>query len=167
MTPSNITIRDATMADAEGIRAIYNAEVSGSTVTFDLTERSLDDQKRWLGEHLGAYPALVAGTDDGRIAGFASATPYRDRPAYRTTVEDSVYVHRDFRGLGLGLVLLVALVDRCSERGFHSMIARVVGGHAASVDLHQKVGFEVIGTEREVGRKFGRWLDVVSMQRLL
>ncbi len=92
---------------------------------------------------------------------------YRDRPAYNTTVEDSVYVDRAARSDGVGSALLGALVDTASGHGFHSMVARIVGGHDASIRLHENHGFTIIGTEREVGRKFGRWLDVVLMQRLL
>ena len=84
-----------------------------------------------------------------------------------TTVEDSVYVHRDRRGAGVGALLLGELVDLAREHGFHAIIARIVGDHAASIRLHAACGFETIGTEREVGRKFGKWLDVVTMQKML
>jgi L-amino acid N-acyltransferase YncA len=159
-------IRAASLTDAEAIRTIYNLEVTSSTVTFDLVERSLEDQRRWLTDRSGAHAVLVAEVDGG-VIGFASLSSYRDRPAYNTTVEDSVYVDRDARSGGVGSALLGALVDTASNHGFHSMVARIVGGHDASIDLHERHGFEVIGTEREVGRKFGRWLDVVLMQRLL
>ena len=103
----------------------------------------------------------------GEVAGFASLSPYRDRPAYRTTVEDSIYVHRDHRGAGVGRALLAEIVDVAAARGFHTVIARIVGGHDASIRLHRSLGFDHVGIEREVGRKFGRWLDVVVMQKLL
>jgi phosphinothricin acetyltransferase len=111
--------------------------------------------------------ALVAVDEDGAVAGFGSLSPYRDRPAYRTSVEDSVYVHRDRQGLGIGKVLLASLLEVATASGFHAVLGRVVGGHEASIGLHRSLGFEVVGTEREVGRKFGRWLDVVLMQKLL
>ena len=154
-------------ADAEAIRAIYNVEVAESTVTFDLVPRSLADQRRWIEEHSGGHPALVAIDHAGEVVGFASLSPYRPRPAYATTVEDSVYVRRDQRGNGVGALLLQALVDLARDHGFHSMIGRIVGGHEASIALHEKCGFEQIGREREVGRKFGKWLDVVLLQRML
>ena len=110
---------------------------------------------------------LVAEDDDGTVLGFASLSPFRERPAYSTTVEDSVYVGRDRRGGGVGGALLEELVATATAHGFHTVIARIVGGHDASIALHQKAGFDVVGTEREVGRKMGRWLDVVVMQRLL
>lgn len=162
-----ITVRRATVDDAEAIRRIYNAEVTGSTVTFDLVPRTPEEQRHWLVDRSGAYAVLVAEDDAGAVAGFASLSPYRDRPAYSTTVEDSVYVDGDRRGQGVGATLLDELVATATAHGFHAMIARIVGDHEASIALHQRAGFSVVGTEREVGRKFGRWLDVVVMQRLL
>jgi L-amino acid N-acyltransferase len=159
-------VRLATLDDAEPIRQIYNLEVTTSTATFDLVPRSLDDQRAWLAERSGARAVLVAEAD-GEVCGFGSLSPWRDRPAYATTVEDSVYVHRDHQGRGVGRRLLTELVSTATAHGFHACMARVVGGHEASIALHQRCGFEVVGTEREVGRKFGRWLDVVLMERLL
>lgn len=160
-------VRPATIDDAEAIRAIYNPEVLESTVTFDLVPRSLAEQQAWLAQRSGAHLVIVAVDDDDTVLGFASLSPYRDRPAYSTTVEDSVYVHRDHQGEGVGVLLLADLVDRARRHGFHAVMARIVGDHEASIGLHRKVGFDVVGTEREVGRKFGQWLDVVIMQILL
>jgi phosphinothricin acetyltransferase len=145
-------VRLATIDDVEPTRAIYNLEVTESTVTFDLIPRSSDEQRSWL---------------TARSGGFASLSPFRDRPAYSTTVENSVYVRRDQRGKGVGKVLLAELVALATSHGFHAMVARIVGDHEASIALHRSLGFEVVGTEREVGRKFGRWLDVLEMQLLL
>ena len=160
-------VRPATIDDAEALRAIYNLEVLTSTVTFDLVPRSLEEQTAWMRARSGAHVVVVAETDDGHVAGFASLSPYRDRPAYSTSVEDSVYVHRDQQGRGVGRLLLADLVERAEQHGFHTMMARIVGGHEASIGLHRALGFVEVGTEREVGRKFGRWLDVVVMQKLL
>ena len=160
-------IRRATVEDAEAIRAIYNAEVLESTHTFDLVPRTLDEQVDWLIRRSGAYAVLVATDEDGTVLGFASLSPFRERPAYSTTVEDSVYVDGGQRSGGVGHALLEELVVTATAHGFHAMIARIVGGHEASIALHRKVGFEIVGTEREVGRKFGKWLDVVVMERLL
>ncbi len=159
-------IRRVEIADAEAIRRIYNLEVLESTVTFDLVARTADQQRQWIDIHSGSHPAIVA-VDGGALVGFASVSPYRSRPAYATTVEDSVYVRRDRQGTGVGKTLLGELVDMTRDHGFHSIIARIVGGHAASIALHTKCGFEPIGVEREIGRKFGRWLDVVLMQCML
>ena len=162
------TVRLAERRDAEAIRAIYNVEVAESTVTFDLVPRTLDEQVEWIDEHSGAHPAIVAVDDDtGEVIGFGSLTAFHPRPAYRPTVENSVYVRRDRRGEGVGRLLLEELLRLASDHGFHSVIARIVGGHDASIALHEACGFALIGTQREVGRKFGRWLDVVEMQRLL
>jgi L-amino acid N-acyltransferase YncA len=159
--------------DAEATRQIYNLEVTTSTVTFDLVPRSLDDQLRWIGARSGAHAVVVAeegaeGPDGaGEIVGFGSLSPWRDRPAYATSVEDSVYVRRDHQGRGVGKALLAELVRVGRARGFHAVFARIVGGHESSVALHRSLGFDVVGTEREVGRKFGKWLDVVVMELLL
>ena len=158
--------RLCTTADAEATREIYNLEVLESTVTFDLVPRSHSDQQRWIDEHSGGHPAIVA-VDGDTVLGFASLSPFKPRAAYAPTVEDSVYVHRDARGKGIGELLLRDILALGTDHGFHSVIARIVGGHDASIALHAKCGFVEIGREREVGRKFGRWLDVVLMQRML
>ncbi len=163
----NVTVRMVERRDAEAIRAIYNVEVAESTVTFDLVPRTLDEQVEWIDRHSGGHPAVVAVDEDGAVVGFGSLSPYRDRPAYRPTVEDSVYVRRDVRGNGVGRLLLDELLRLALAQGFHSMIARIVGGHEASIALHERCGFETVGVEREVGRKLGKWLDVVLMQRML
>jgi L-amino acid N-acyltransferase YncA len=161
------TARLAERRDAEAVRAIYNLEVAESTATFDLVPRTLDEQVDWIAEHSGAHPAIVATDEGGEVVGFGSLSSFRDRPAYATTVEDSVYVRRDRRGQGIGRLLLDELLRLAREHGFHSVMARIVGQHEASIALHRACGFELVGTEREVGRKFGRWLDVVEMQRML
>ncbi len=163
MTP---VLRLARLDDAEALLEIYNAEVLGSTVTFDLRPRTLEEQQQWLVARSGALAVVVA-EEDGEVVGFASISPYRDRPAYSTTVEDSVYVRRDRRGTGLGRALLGEIVDVATRQGFHTVMARIVGHHSASIEMHRRLGFEEVGVEREVGRKFGNWLDVVLMQRML
>lgn len=161
-----VVTRLAERRDAEAIRSIYNAEVTGSTVTFDLESRSLSEQIAWIDEHSGGHPAIVAEID-GVVVGFGSLSRFRERAAYNGTVEDSVYVQDDHRGAGVGRALLEELVRLAQAHGFHTVLARVVGGHDASITLHERCGFVVVGTEREVGRKFGRWLDVVVLQRML
>ncbi len=103
----------------------------------------------------------------GAVAGFAALSSYRDRAAYATTVEDSVYVDPSHQGRGVGRDLLTALVDTARAHGFHAVMARIVADHEASIALHAACGFHVVGHEREVGRKFGRWLDVTLMELLL
>lgn len=164
-----IAVRPAQLGDAEAIREIYNLEVLESTVTFDLEPRTAEDQRAWLTERSGAHVVLVATADDqpGEIMGFASLSPYRTRAGYRSTVETSVYVHRDHRGRGVGRTLMAELCATAGAHGFHAVMAHIVAGHDASVALHEAFGFAHVGLEREVGRKFGRWLDVVVMQLLL
>jgi L-amino acid N-acyltransferase len=162
-----VKTRLATTDDAEAILDIYNAEVLGGSATFDLVPRTLAEQVRWLEDHAGVHPAMVAVDDGGRIRGFASVSPYRPRPAYLTTVEDSVYVDPDARGQGVGKLVLVAVLDLAAAHGFHTVIARINAEGEGSIALHHSCGFALVGTERQVGRKFNRWLDVVVMQRML
>jgi len=159
------------LGDATEIAAIYNAEVAEPAVTFDLVPRSIDQQREWIERHRGAHPALVAVDDapgePGRIVGFGSLSAFRDRPAYATSVEDSVYVDRAARGHGVGGRLLEDLVTAARDNGFHAVFARIVDRNEGSIRLHTARGFELVGVEREVGRKHGRWLDVVELQCLL
>ena len=146
--------------------AIYNVEVQNHTSTFDLVPRTLDDQRRWIAERSGAFAAVVASIDD-EVVGFASLSPYKERAAYRTTVEDSVYVSRDHPRLGIGRLLMQHVIGIAAESGFHSIMARIEATGTASRALHEACGFELIGVEREVGRKFNRWLDVAVLQLML
>ena len=160
-------IRLARPSDAEAIRAIYNVEVLGSTATFDLRPRTPEEQQSWMAEHRGPHPAIVAVDGDDAVLGFGSLSPFRERPAYATTVENSVYVDAASRGGGVGRALLEELIVLAGQHGFHTVIARIGGGNEASIALHRACGFEMAGVEREVGRKFNRWLDVSVLQRLL
>ncbi|MFN0030130.1 MAG: N-acetyltransferase family protein [Acidimicrobiales bacterium] len=161
-----VEVRLARPGDAESIRLIYNLEVETSTVTLDLVPRSLLDQQRYLEARSGTYAVLVAEIAEEVVA-FGSLSPYRDRPGYNATAEDSIYVARNQQGQGLGRVVLAELLAVAASHGFHSVMARVAGGHLASRRLHESLGFRYIGTEREVGRKFGRWIDMDLLQRML
>ncbi len=172
-------IRLAELADAEAIRAIYNVEVLHSTNTFDMVSRTRAEQEAWILEHSGVHPALVAidppgsgtsgpeGANGEIVLGFGSLSAFRDRSGYSATAENSVYVDRAQRGRGIGRALLAELLVRASAHGFHSVIARVAGHNETSIALHRAAGFELVGVEREVGRKHRQWLDVVELQRLL
>jgi phosphinothricin acetyltransferase len=162
--------------DAEAIRAIYNEEVENHLNTFDLVTRSAAEQLAWVERHRGAHPAIVAVADGsgpdgpggaGEVLGFGVIAPFRDRAAYATTVEDSVYVHQDHRGRGVGRAVVTELVRLAGTQGFHTVIARISSTNEASIALHRRCGFELVGIEREVGRKHGRWLDIVELQRML
>ncbi len=159
-------IRLAELDDAEALITIYNPQVEHTAKTLDLVARSVDDQRRWISDRSGGLAVLVAEID-GEVAGFGSLSFYRDRPGYRTSVEDSVYVSPDHQGQGVGSAILGSLVDAAQTRGFHAIFARIVGPQEASVNLHRRHDFELVGIEREVARKFGQWHDVALMQRLL
>ena len=159
-------VRRADLTDAQRICEIYNREVEHTTVTLDMVPRTLDEQRRYIAERSGGLAVLVA-ESDGEIVGFGSLSFYRDRPGYRTSVEDSVYVDRVWHGQGVGSAVLGELVDVATHHGFHAIFARIVGPQEASVALHETHGFTMIGIEREVARKFGRWHDVALLQRLL
>ncbi len=168
----SLAIRLAVRADAASMRAIYNHEVEHHTTTLDMVPRSVDDQRDWIAARSGAFSAIVAEWTDpdapsGEVVGFASLSPFRDRAAYSPTVENSVYVSRSHAGRGIGRALMHDLVERARDSGFHSIIARIESSGEASLALHRACGFELIGVEREVGRKHRRWLDMTVMQLML
>lgn len=146
---------------------IYNHEVEHTVATFDLVPRSLVDQQQWLAARSGAFAAIVAVDIDDAVIGFGSLSPYKDRPGYRTSVEDSVYVHRDHQGRGIGKLIVHELLSVARISGFHAVFARITSTSEASRALHASCGFDLVGIEREVGRKFNRWLDVALMEMLL
>ena len=159
-------IRLARISDAESIMEIYNDEVTSGTATFDLTPRSLQEQKDWLSERSGVHVVLIA-ESEREVIGFGSLSRYQTRPAYSTTVENSIYVRPSDQGKGVGLALLDALIKKAAEHGFHTIIARISAEAQGSIATHKKAGFKEVGREIETGRKFGRWLDVVVMQRFV
>lgn len=168
MPGDSISIRDASEDDLDAIQAIYSHHVNHGLASFEEVPPDLSEISR---RHDVArekdLPYLVAETG-GLVRGFAYASPFRSRPAYRYTVEDSVYVDPDALGAGIGSALLGALIERCAERGFRQMVA-VIGDSAnqASIGLHAKHGFIQTGMMPAVGFKFGRWVDSVRMQRPL
>ncbi len=159
-------IRPAHDTDAAAIAAIWNVEALGTLATTETEPRDLDAQRAWLAVHGDSYPALVAAVDD-EIVAFGALAPYRAKPSYARTVEDSVYVKAGWRGKGLGGLVLDALMERARGRGHHSVIARVIADNEASRRLHERHGFTCVGHERQVAFKLGRWLDVLTLQRLL
>ena len=160
-------IRQAREDDAEAIRTIYNHEVEFETSTFDLVPRSLEAQRQWIAARSGAFSAIVAVDENDTVVGFGALSEYKDRAAYKTTVEDSVYVNRALGRHGIGRLILTTLLDQAEASGFHSVIARIEASSASSRGLHESCGFALVGIEREIGRKFSRWLDVAHMQCLL
>ena len=163
-----LSLRPAAPADIPAITRIYAHAVSYGTASFELEPPDAAEMgRRQRALFDGGYPYLVAEAD-GVIAGYAYAGPYRPRPAYRYSVEDSIYVAPDAQRRGMGRLLLTALVEEATRRGFRQMIA-VIGdsGPTASIELHRGAGFRMIGTIEATGYKHNRWLDTVLMQRAL
>jgi phosphinothricin acetyltransferase len=164
----DITIRATSPADIPAIRQIYAHAVLHGTASFEIEPPSEAEMaRRWQALLDSGHPHLVA-EQNGVVAGYAYAGPYRPRPAYRFSVEDSVYVAPDRHGRGIGRALLARLIAEAEARGYRQMIA-VIGdsAQAASIALHETAGFHHVGTVEAVGFKFGRWLDSVLMQRAL
>jgi|SRR5215469_5942848 len=163
---SGIRIRASEERDVEAIARIYGESVATGVASFELEPPGLVEMKRRRTAILaGGYPYLVADRD-GEIVGYSYAGAYRQRPAYRNTVENSVYVAADRHRQGVGRLLLAALIEETSRRGFRQMVA-VIGDSAnlPSIQLHERLGFAHVGVLRSVGWKHGRWLDSVLMQR--
>lgn len=161
---SPIRLRPAVIADAPAINAIYNHYVHTSTCTYSEEPDTLADRERWLEAHTGGLAVLVAEEPDGAIAGWASLSRFRERSAYRFTVEDSIYLRADRCGRGLGSRLLAELLRHARHGGFRTIIAGIDAGQEASVALHRRFGFVETAHLRQVGFKFGRWLDVLYLQ---
>jgi phosphinothricin acetyltransferase len=164
MTATEIAIRSARVADAPAVAAIYAHHVLNGTASFDTVPRTEAETAERIGWITGQGWPFVVAERAGEVLGYAYATQFRDRPAYAATCENSIYIHPDWIGRGIGRMLLAALVARASEYGFRQMIAVVGGGEPASVALHEKLGFTHAGRMKSVGQKFGRWLDTVYMQ---
>jgi phosphinothricin acetyltransferase len=159
-------IRRATAADAAAIAEIYNDAVLHSVATFDAEPKTAEDREQWLAEHDERHPVLVA-EDAGLVVAWASLTEWSDRPAYSETAEVSLYVRDGYRGRGIGHELLRAAIEAGRQVGLHTLIARITEGNAPSIRLAEWAGFTEVGVMREVGRKFGKWLDVRVMQLVL
>ncbi|HET7220244.1 MAG TPA: GNAT family N-acetyltransferase [Vicinamibacterales bacterium] len=162
-----MTIRDAEPGDLPGILAIYNDVIATSTAVYSDTPVTLDDrQKWWEGRRALGYPVLVA-VDDSGVIGFASFGDFRSWPGYRYSVEHTVHVRADRRGTGVGAALMTPLIARAAALGKHVMIGGVDAQNEGSLRFHERLGFARVAHFREVGFKFGRWLDLVFVQRFL
>ena len=160
-------VRDATEDDLPAILEIYNSVIATSTAVYRDTPATLDDRLAWWrAKREPGFPTLVA-DESGTVTGFASFGDFRAWPGYRFTVEHTVHVHRDHRGRGVGSALMLPLIARAQALGKHVMIAGVDADNAGSLIFHERLGFERVAHFREVGFKFGRWLDLVFLQRPL
>jgi phosphinothricin acetyltransferase len=159
---------DSVEADLPGILAIHNEVVANSTAIYSNDPSTLDERRAWRAQRLAqGYPVLVARDAGGQVLGFASFGDWRAWPGYAATVEHSVHVAADARRQGVGGALLSALPDRARALGKHVMLGGVDADNAASLALHEALGFERVAHFREVGRKFDRWLDLVFVQLTL
>lgn len=168
MPPPSLTIRPGTADDLAAIHDIYASHVARGTGSFEIEAPSLDEMARRQADVRDrGLPWLVAQTPS-MLCGYAYATPFRPRPAYRHCLEDSVYLHPDAAGQGIGRLLLAELIARCATLGARQMVA-VIGDSAnqGSIAMHRALGFAQVGLMKSVGWKFDRWLDVVIMQRAL
>ena len=162
-----IEVRDAGADDIAALTAIYNDVVATSTAIYRDRPASLDDRREWWASRVAQhYPVLVA-VQNGEMLGFATFGDFRAWPGYRFTVEHSVHVRSDMRGRGIGRTLMRPLIARAAAAGKHVMVAGVDAANDGSIRFHAQLGFERVAHLREVGFKFGRWLDLVLMQRFL
>ena len=160
-----MTIRPATIDDLPGITEIYNDAIRKTVATFDTEPKSNDEQTTWFKAHGAQYPIVVAETD-GVVVGWASLSQYSDRCAYTDTAEVSVYIAEAHRGKGFGRALLQKIVQHGKEMGHHVLLARIADGNDVSIHLFEAHGFTHVGVLREVGKKFGRLIDVYLMQKI-
>ncbi|SDL44321.1 GNAT family N-acetyltransferase [Pseudomonas indica] len=161
-------IRDATDADLAGILEIYNDAVLNTTAIWNEKTVDLANRRAWLAErNAQGYPVLVAVDEQDQVLGYASFGDWRTWDGYRHTVEHSVYVKNDHIGAGIGKALMRALIDRARALGKHVMVAGIESENRASIHMHQQLGFVHVGQLREVGTKFGRWLDLTFMQLII
>jgi phosphinothricin acetyltransferase len=169
MPPDLPLIRDATEADIRAIAAIYGDEVENGVASFEEVAPSEPEMTARMAKIIGlGLPYLAAESRDGRFLGYSYAGPFHTRPAYRFTVEDSIYIDRRARGQGVGKALLRQLIDRCEKAGCRQMMALITyADDSASIALHTKMGFRSMGVAQAVGYKHGRWLDVAYMQLAL
>ena len=162
----DVQIRTATADDAAAIAEIYNQGIEDRVATYETRRRSAGDQRAWLQSIAGRYPVIVVEID-GEIIGWAGAGPYRDRECYRGIGEFSMYVHRNWRGRGVGDLLLTGLISEAERLGLWKLLSRIFPFNEASRALCRKHGFREVGTYEKHARLDGRWLDVVIVERLI
>lgn len=160
-------IRLSVPEDLPALTEIYNEQVLNGVATFDTEPKCLAERRIWFDSHQHPRYPLVSAVLEGKIAGWGSLSPFHTRPAYNPTAEFSVYVHTDFRGCGVGSLILGDLLQRARRAEFHSVIGLISGSNTASLAMAAKFDFRQVGRYHEVGRKFGQYLDVVSVQLML
>ena len=162
-----MTIRYATLTDIPQILAIYNHAVLTSTASYDIEPHTFAMRLAWFADkERNGQPVFVIEDEDG-VAGFGTYGPFREKIGYRFTVEHSIYIAEGKRGMGMGKLLLQKLIDSATESGYHVMIAGIDSSNELSLKFHRSFGFEEVAHFREVGHKFGQWLDVIFLQKML
>lgn len=162
-----LNVRPARFEDLPGILEIYNHAVLHTTASYDYEPRTMEHRAKWFEDHQKQDLPVLVCEENGEVLGWSSLSRYHDRPGYRFTVEDSVYVAEGHRGKGVGKLLLVPLIDAARERKLRAIIGAIDADNKVSIRLHAKLGFEQVGHFKKVGFKFDRWLDVVYMELLL
>jgi phosphinothricin acetyltransferase len=161
-----IQIRRAREEDLPAITEIYNEAVRNTTATFDTLEKTHLDRLQWFQNRDENFPVYVV-EKAGKVAGYGALNKWSDKAGYNLTAEISLYIHAEYRGLGIGSQLIDFIVAASAETNLHSIISRITEGNESSIHLHRKNGFEVCGILKEAGYKFGRYLDVTIMQKML
>ena len=163
---SDIYIRPARLSDIPAITEIYNEAILSTTATFDTDPKTVEDRTKWFSTHDERHPMIVAVADDA-VVGWASLSAWSDRTAYDGTAETSFYVAESYRNRGIGRKLKQAIIDEAIRLGYHTLLARVAEGSDISLHLNKSFGFETVGVMKQVGKKFGRLLDVHLLQKML
>lgn len=161
-------LMDCDESHAEAILEIFNDAILNSTALYDYKQRTLQQMTSWFAaKRNGNYPVIGVTNSEGILLGFGTYGMFRERPAYKYTIEHSVYIHKDHRGKGLGRFLLSQLIEVAKKQDYHCMMAGIDASNQISIQLHEQLGFQFAGKIRECGYKFGHWLDLVFYQLLL
>jgi phosphinothricin acetyltransferase len=160
------TLRLATSADLSAINDIYNHYVINSTCTYQTVPSTEQERAEWFAAHGPKHPVIVA-VEDGAVIGWGSLSRFHPRQAYENSIEDSVYLHHEWQGRGVGTLVLAELLRLAKDLGYHTVLGGIDTGQPGSIALHAKFGFEKVSHLKEVGFKQGRWLDVIWMQKML
>ena len=160
-----LKIRAATSDDLKEITEIYNEAILKTVATFDTETKTFEEQKKWFKNHGKKYPLIVA-EEDKKILGWAALSKYSSKCAYSDTAEISLYVKEKYQGKGIGTKLMDAIIEEGEKSELHVLLARITEGNDISIDLHESVGFEIVGIMKEVGMKFDKRLNVILMQKL-
>lgn len=161
-----VKLRATVEDDLPSILEIYNDAVLNLTATFDVEPKSLEERRKWFQRHGGNFP-LISAVIGGNVVGYCSISPFSQKRGYSPTVELSVYVQKDSRRKGIGILLMNEVISRAKELGYHAIISIIAGNNEPSVELHKKLGFEPVGHLRQVGYKFSKWQDVDYYELLL